>query len=233
MEKQYLLPVSYMHTIKQLKGLILLFTIIFSFQSASAQFLIISDIDDTIKESSTLKFSRAVVRAFSSGHAVQNMAFLYHQLVSIPDSLIYYVSNAPYAVMGDSHDNFLEFNSFPRGFVHLRNIFDQPDEHKKVSLLKVITDVHPHQVLLIGDNASWDQQIYREIVGLFPSIKFYILIRDVNPDAPRFEDVDYFKTALDAAEILYGKYILEDRHLQNMIDQIPQSISFACEQSFN
>lgn len=141
---------------------------------ASAQTILISDIDDTLKMSHV----NSAVDRYDEAMKVNNPFFQMPELLRslAVDKKVFYVSNAPQSVMGAAHRRFLAHNQFPSGEVHLREGI-WADRDKKPVLRKILEQERPFTVILLGDNAEQDPEFYSDLRAEFPWIQFKIFIR--------------------------------------------------------
>ncbi|MFN8791528.1 MAG: phosphatidate phosphatase App1 family protein [Bdellovibrionales bacterium] len=152
-----------------------LFLAISSF--AWAQIAVISDIDDTIKVSHVLDRSESVVNAFRTHNVFRGMPQLYQLLENaFPESEFFYVTNAPRALMENSHSRFLSENQFPLGHLLLRESLSDPD-HKITTIRRILNRPGWRAVIFIGDNGERDTQIYAQAVKEFPRLPSATFIR--------------------------------------------------------
>jgi hypothetical protein len=138
-----------------LMSLILIF---FSLQ-AGATVVLVSDIDDTVRQTN--------VRDLGSMTVLKNaefagMATLYKDLANNSVDQIDYVTGAPSAIKKTS-EFFLYWNGFPDGKVHARNILFDTITHKVRTIKKIIEKTEPKLLLMIGDNGEHDTDSYTRI----------------------------------------------------------------------
>ena len=130
--------------------------------------IIISDIDDTIKESHILEttgFKQIVSSIFRGNYyryeAIQGMQELYQSL-NRPDTLIVYLTSTPFQLTPFLL-KFLRDNRFPEGPLFPRWLGYRRFTHKYRVLSKVLSQVEHQRVFLVGDSGEQDLQIYRRI----------------------------------------------------------------------
>ncbi|KAJ3220868.1 hypothetical protein HK099_003932 [Clydaea vesicula] len=143
---------------------------------------VISDIDDTIKESDVHLGKRALIaNAFTSPlKAAPGMSDSYRYLQQ-KGYKFHYVSAAPYNTV-DITLAFLETNSFPFGSLNLRNVYlggKNTVVYKNDIITKILNDFPDRKFILIGDSGEHDMMIFKNIFQLFPTKILKILIRDV------------------------------------------------------
>lgn len=198
-----------------------------------AQTLIVSDIDDTIKETEVLHKKAMAKKALRIDLPFKGMSELYHHLVEEEVSRdekvqIVYLSNAPEKGFGKIHRNFIRYNNFPAGNAYLRrSFFDQ--NHKYNSLDHLFKQLRPKRVILIGDNGEKDAKIYQMAkTKLFPKygIKNHqIFIRYVYPRSDEGKEVlDGQFAFLNAADIALTLFRLEFLSLERTQDILAKSI---------
>ncbi|KAI9487523.1 MAG: hypothetical protein EXX96DRAFT_553599 [Benjaminiella poitrasii] len=152
---------------------------------------IISDIDDTIKNTQILSGARTVLSKtfFESPQSVPGMSDAYMAWYSQGASF-HYVSNSPFQLM-PMLSTFLRDSQFPPGSMHLRDdgkliarLVETPGQAKREAILKILDDFPRRQFVLIGDSGEIDLEIYTRIAAEYPHQIMKIYIRDVTtPDS--------------------------------------------------
>lgn len=152
--------------------------------------LIVSDIDDTIKDSHIHDSTRwrEVLKGLLRGNyyrydAIAGMADLYQRL-SKNRSLVVYLTSTPYQLTPFLL-KFLRESGFPEGPVFPRWLGYGRFGHKWRVLHRLMTNVEKQRVFLVGDSGEQDLQIYRRVAStaIFSSKISRILIRHV-PGTP-------------------------------------------------
>lgn len=193
--------------------------------------LVVSDVDDTLKESYVLNRVEVVKRATRTEPA---MAFpgiakafraIDRDLRDRGHEVRYaYVSSAPAQIMTRFHAEFLQRSRFPQGTLDLRPLWDSEDY--KVSTIRSIIGFHrPDFVLMIGDHSEKDPRVYSRIGEELRSarIPFLTFIRQVygpeeNPAS--FEAGQYaFVSTAEFALGLYDAGILAASSLRDELVQ--------------
>jgi hypothetical protein len=161
---------------------------------------IVSDIDDTIKDSHVLDKQLLIRNTFVNPlHAVPGMSELYQTFATGQDKIAFhYVSSSPlqlYPLLTE----FLQQEKFPAGSLHLRSIklIDElfkegssSQRHKHQQIRGLIQQFPKRQFVLIGDSGEADPEIYAAIAEDYPQAIRAIAIRDVTgeaSDAPRYQ----------------------------------------------
>lgn len=151
---------------------------------------IISDIDDTIKESSVGDTKQLLIKTFLEDFiAVKGMSAWYNTMNKKGDIAFHYVSSSPiqlYPILLD----FMANEGYPRGTMHLREATRWTDiipgpkasfNHKKRSIERILNAYPKRQFILIGDSSESDALIYADFMRRYPEQVCAIVIRDVKP----------------------------------------------------
>ncbi|CAG8466138.1 3315_t:CDS:2 [Diversispora eburnea] len=150
---------------------------------------VISDIDDTIKETAVLSGPRAILANtfLQPFKDVPGMAKLYRFWYD-KGVKFHYVSNSPWQLLPMLR-SFFNTHNFPPGSAHLkfydgliRSARDQrgnPTASKFEYIREILKDFPKRKFILIGDSGEHDPDIYAEIAEKFPNQIIRILIRDV------------------------------------------------------
>ena len=168
----------------------------------SAEFGIISDLDDTVFETSATNVLKMLARTLlSNAHSrlpYLGVADFYRRLqtgrTGRPDNPFFYVSSSPWNLF-DVLDEFLSIHKMPTGPLLLRDLsIARPQTTPPPGIvgsaaihfahkLHEIDDVllaYPHlPFVLLGDSGQEDVRIYREVVRRHPGRIRAIYIRDV------------------------------------------------------
>ncbi|KAF8947953.1 hypothetical protein BGZ47_007221 [Haplosporangium gracile] len=147
---------------------------------------IISDIDDTIKETNVTAGARIILRNtfLKDMMEVEGMASVYKGWCD-QGAAIHYVSNSPWQLIPSLLEFFQTFK-FPAGSAHLRlhdnvlkTYFTAPGENKRRSIREILTDFPDRKFILVGDSGEIDMEIYTEMALEFPGQIVKIFIRDI------------------------------------------------------
>jgi phosphatidate phosphatase APP1 len=164
---------------------------------AAARVGIISDIDDTVLESSILNWKTAAQLTFlhnaRTRKPLAGVAALYHALQRGGDGAqmnpVFYVSSSPWNLV-DLLEDFLDLNAIPPGPLLLQDLgvdegkFISPrgHRHKLERALELIETYPQLKWILCGDTGQADAQLYSEAVLAHPDRILAVYIRDVDPD---------------------------------------------------
>ncbi|WP_346292697.1 App1 family protein [Sphaerothrix gracilis] len=163
---------------------------------ATAQFGLISDVDDTVVNTGGDNFFRMVQMAYL-GNAytripLPGMARLYQALESGDrgerGNPIFYVSSSPWN-MYDVFERFIAIHGLPPGpvFLHdielaLDNILSfSHEKHKRQQIEPILQLYSDLPFILVGDSGQQDAEIYARLVQDYPGRILCIYIREVNP----------------------------------------------------
>ncbi|KAG0258352.1 hypothetical protein BG011_003344 [Mortierella polycephala] len=147
---------------------------------------IISDIDDTIKETNVTAGARTILENtfLRDMQAVHGMPGVYKSWWE-QGAVIHYVSNSPWQLIPSLLD-FFHNNKFPPGSAHLRlhdnvlkTYFMSPGEHKRKTIREILTDFPERKFILIGDSGEIDMEVYTEMAMEFKDQVLMIFIRDI------------------------------------------------------
>lgn len=147
---------------------------------------IISDIDDTIKETQILHGARTVLANtfFKESKDISGMAETYMKWYTQGASF-HYVSNSPFQLLPFLRD-FLNTTQFPPGSMHLRldgsilaRLIEIPGRAKRDAILGIMHDFPLRQFVLVGDSGEIDLEIYTKIAVENPGRILKIFIHDV------------------------------------------------------
>ncbi|KAF9126518.1 hypothetical protein BGW39_006565 [Mortierella sp. 14UC] len=147
---------------------------------------IISDIDDTIKETNVTAGARIILRNtfLKDMMEVEGMASVYKRWWN-QGAAIHYVSNSPWQLI-PSLLEFFHAHMFPPGSAHLRlhdnvlkTYFTAPGENKRRCIREILTDFPDRKFILVGDSGEIDMEIYTEMALEFPVQVVKIFIRDI------------------------------------------------------
>ncbi|OAD70868.1 hypothetical protein PHYBLDRAFT_64058 [Phycomyces blakesleeanus NRRL 1555(-)] len=147
---------------------------------------IISDIDDTIKDTRVLNGARTVISNtfFKEPKDVDGMADAYMGWYTQGASF-HYVSNSPFQLL-PMLDRFIHQNQFPPGSIHLRadsSLFSRlvkvAGQAKRDAILLIMSDFPHRRFVLVGDSGEIDLEIYSQIALENPGRILKIFIRDV------------------------------------------------------
>lgn len=149
---------------------------------------VISDIDDTIKNTGILGNKRELFRnVFVYDYekiSIEGVQQWYQQLQQM-GAKFHYVSNSPWQLYPTIAE-YLRSSGLPRGSMHLKEysglltgVFEPASEKKKINLNGIMKDFPRRKFILIGDSGEGDLEAYIDIAKRYPSQILAIYIRDV------------------------------------------------------
>ncbi|UXM95361.1 DUF2183 domain-containing protein [Bartonella sp. HY329] len=151
---------------------------------------IISDIDDTIKETKVGKTRQVLIKTFLEEFvAVDGMSDWYSDLASDRNVAFHYVSSSPiqlYPLLSE----FMNKAGYPEGSMHLRETTRWTEIvprgaarlHKPSSIDRLVKAYPNRHFILIGDSGEHDPTIYADFMRKYPSQIIGICIRDVSAE---------------------------------------------------
>lgn len=148
---------------------------------------VVSDIDDTIKDSSVADRRELLANTFlREFRSIDGMAEVYQQWASLGAGF-HYVSSSPWQLF-QSLQGLQTDHGFPMGTVHLRNfrLRDQLLKRvilrrhgKAVAISRLLKSMPDREMVLVGDSGEKDPKIYRKICRKFPGRIKAVFIRDL------------------------------------------------------
>jgi phosphatidate phosphatase APP1 len=161
---------------------------------------IISDIDDTIKDSHVADKKELLKNTFlKEFSAVQGLAGIYQQWQN-QGSAFHYLSASPWQLY-PSLAEFIRDSGFPKGDFYLRlfrikdksfyELFASPFEYKTNTIEGILNLYPQRKFVLVGDSTESDPQVYSFIAKNYPQQIIKILIRN----APQGHDLQEIESA--------------------------------------
>ncbi|MBW3554414.1 MAG: DUF2183 domain-containing protein [Gemmatimonadetes bacterium] len=167
--------------------------------SPAAEFVVVSDLDDTVIRTGATRTWRKIRSVFGNSATSRSMmpgaAPLYQALEWGADgndaedaNPFFYVSKSGWGLY-DLFVEFLDQRGFPRGGMYLQDlalIEDKSEklgsENHKLDTINALMDDYPDlPFVLIGDSGQHDPELYRDIVRDRPDRVRAVLVRDVTP----------------------------------------------------
>ncbi len=160
-------------------------------QADAAEYLIISDLDDTVIHTGITDLLVSAQLTFLNNAKTRKplagVGSLYRALArgksSAPVNPVIYVSNSAWN-MYDLLRDFLDLNDLPPGPLLLRDIGreSKTSNHKIDTIRALLTRYPSLPVVLIGDSGQHDAEIYATIANEFPNRVRAVYIRDIDPE---------------------------------------------------
>lgn len=211
-----------MFTLKATRSLVSFLLVCFPFSAiayaappveAKAPFVLITDVDDTIKVSQILDPVGKVIRFLADPVAFAGMSTLYHELLQQAnrdgrDHGFAVVSGTPW-VLGWSIWEFLEEFAFPEAsIIAMRPLAMETLEFKSDEISKILDQnaLNGGQLVLVGDDTEVDHEAYlaakRQVADL-RDMKTEIFIRRVSGRAANQGSTYAFDSAADIAVVQF------------------------------
>ena len=169
---------------------------------------VVSDIDDTIKDTHVWSKSAAVVNTLSPFKAIPGMAALYSTWSRNAGASFHYVSGGP-DQMEKTMEAFLDAAGFPEGSLDLRAVSlkdkknaqdwrgGNPCHYKIVKVGKILRDFPNRRFCLVGDAGEGDKRALLWLANKYPDRVKWVFIRHLPQnvredfvDPKRYEDDD-------------------------------------------
>ena len=141
-------------------------------------FLLVSDLDDTLKISETSDYFKTVVRGLFRKDAYAGMNILYQELIG-PKGMFVLISSSPRSIHGKVH-RFLEKHKFPEHQIWLRDWVKQPKikEYKRSNFQR-LKETFPGPFIILGDDQEYDPEVFTEFKEANPDLVLKIYIRRI------------------------------------------------------
>lgn len=159
-------------------------------------YLIISDIDDTIKDSSVLDTKTLLRNTFLyPPKTTHDMPDLFHSFKeNLNSPLFAYISSSPIQLYPTLHKFIHDY--YPKGILKLRHSTawngviatkEESIEHKKSNIIHLLAAFPSKQVILVGDSGENDPEIYLDIYQKYSNRIDHIYIRNVTNEEKHAE----------------------------------------------
>lgn len=152
--------------------------------------IIISDIDDTIRQSNIVSKRRSFGNLLIGMRSFDRMREIFSEMKSAhPETDIFYVSGGPQILNPEA---WLSDHHFPKGTVYAKNFAEMfrlsTVQHKLRSIDKIFAkyDLKNLTVYAFGDNGEHDPEIYKLARESYPQVNFKVFIRDIKAEATDF-----------------------------------------------
>ncbi|KAK6542831.1 hypothetical protein TWF694_006772 [Orbilia ellipsospora] len=189
---------------------------------------LISDIDDTIKDSAVTAGVREMARnVFIKDYqtlTIPGITELYNTLAFL-DVPIHYVSNSPWQLYPLIREYFKAAN-LPSGSFHLKQyqsvfqgLFEPVADRKKGSLERILRDFPDRRFIMVGDSGEADLEVYVAVAVANPNRIRAIFIRDVTTkdDLPFFQGNNLSSATLKPRE--------NDNSAKKVLPRRPMSVA--------
>ena len=181
--------------------------------------VIISDIDDTIKQSQVQSSTGRILALFKN-KSFSHLAAIYQDLNQSHEEVDFFYVSLSYPIFYRAK-KFISQHSFPKGEYFQRSLTSRsPYKFKFETIAKIIDryDLSKTEFIFFGDNANQDVQVYRDIREQY-QLNGQIYIRDIRLTRvkltkllsyqPPSDDVIYFISEAELLESPLAKAISE------------------------
>jgi hypothetical protein len=166
--------------------------------SLQAKVLIITDIDDTIKQTNVLNGLAAAMSTFGKTPDFKHMKTIFKEIADHHKNEkieITYTSGSLKCIT--NQPKWLQKNNFPNGLILQRRCNNGEFSYKvatkdfKVkaisSLLRQLPD-EEHHIYMFGDSSEYDPDAYKAVQDLFPQFEYHVFIRDIGAKGLKYDD---------------------------------------------
>lgn len=167
-----------------------------------ANYLVVSDVDDTILESSIGNMAKMVYKGMllsvKKRKQIKGTSQLYKSLQNgnskLGNPLFAYLSGSP-AALSRSVKSFLKINEFPYGITIFKKSFWSSDTSLyKIKWLKNLSSkFQNYPMILFGDSGEKDPFIYNSFALQHPGVVKAIIIHEVTGRLARIKTLEWFK----------------------------------------
>ncbi|MCC7440878.1 MAG: DUF2183 domain-containing protein [Bdellovibrionales bacterium] len=182
-------------------------------------FVVVSDIDDTVKLTNVMNKAEAVKNGFFGKKTFLGMAELYQAwlrasgLANTPDErFMYFLSASPTFLRSGLWNTLITLGGFPDARLVLRHWVAQPSTHDyKIGSLRNIANRSAHELVLVGDDTEHDPEIFLEFAGMQPGRVGEVWVRrNLNRPLPPGARGFYSAFDLALAELESGRIEPQD-----------------------
>lgn len=189
---------------------------------------VVSDIDDTIKDSNVLDRRELLLNTFVRPfRAVPGMAAAYRAWAAQDArTAFHYLSGSPQQ-MQPALGDFLDEQNYPAGSLHLREL-DLSDEvfgesggtpaHKAAVLAQLAADFPRRRFVLVGDSGEQDPETYGHFARAHPEQVAAIWIREVRGNA---DQTGRYAAAFNGIPARRWKIFIDAAQLPALLDGLP------------
>jgi phosphatidate phosphatase APP1 len=191
--------------------------------TSSAEYGVISDIDDTVVRTEVTNWLRMLkIVLLTNAYTrtpFEHVETLYHAFRQGPrgdsQNPVFYVSSSPWGFY-DLLEHFFRIHGLPEGplflktyQVSLKHLRGSSHHNHKLHYIRMLFDTYPElPFVLVGDSGQEDPEIYREVVRDYPDRVLAIFIRDVTSSA---RDEEVHAIAEDVEEMGVEMALVEDK----------------------
>lgn len=195
-----------------------IFAIIDAFIIPDGGIGLISDIDDTIKQTGVVGDKRELLRTLLlkdiSGWGIPAVSKWYIELLDRfkPNISFHYVSNSPWQLYSTIKEYF-DLSLIPPGSFHLKqytgniiaSLMEPSASRKKRALYKIVHDFPHKRFVCVGDSGEHDLEAYVDLAKTYPHQVLVIYIRYVTDSLLDYDDKRILKKLGHILDLAYEK----------------------------
>lgn len=203
----------------------------------SSKIGIISDIDDTVKYTGADKtlsmIKKILIGNYKTDKAIPGVSALYKGILANQQSTgfdcLHYVTGSPTTIYSRIQ-NFLKLNGFPQGSMAMKSSGSRLEPtasdtftYKVAKIIPIINAYPNKKFVLFGDTTQKDTEVYLKIKQQFPNNIVGIYINNAtkaNPADPKYKGVLVTDSAIDAAEDLLKKGLIDQAAVDRVISEV-------------
>lgn len=190
-----------------------LISLLFLFAAeASANVIVVSDIDDTIRHANVRELHKLTVLKQTE---FSGLSKLYRQLEKSVDRFEY-VSGVPKQVRAVS-EFFIFWNLFPQGRLFARDTANHDTvTHKTKAIDQVVRENVPSAMIMLGDNGEKDPVIYKAASEKYQNIKTVVFIHQLY-DVELPENQIAYLTSIDLTLSMYAQGLVKSEAVDEVL----------------
>ncbi len=200
---------------------LLFICVFFVAQSVLSKTLVIADIDDTLRVTNRLKANwlEQLDNARDPSLMFVGMDTILNSL-SDEGATVFYVT-AAIAPLDELSKKFLKTNQLPqrKNFIN-KGWFNNTEDFKTETILQLISDLQPTEVILLGDNGEYDSAAYARVAQEFPNTFVFIhKLYEAHPSTPVPSAQSIYLTGADLAVSLEASGLLSSQTTNLVLQQ--------------
>lgn len=166
-------------------------TLFIFFSAQASQLVVISDLDETLRQANVEHKLKAGLKLLSGVKPYAGAQILFNEIAAKnPGAKFYYLSNSFSFVYNGK--KWVKKNGFPVGTVFQRKLGDKSDSFKPKKLQEIAAENPGANMLMFGDNVERDPKFYSDLVATF-GIPARIFIRDARLLFPQDSTMTYYQ----------------------------------------
>jgi len=215
--------------------------------NSTAEFAVISDIDDTIMHTGVASFLKwrlfynSVLKHVQKRKPLIGVSPFYKALRigadGEKDNPFFYISNSPWNLY-HYLNQFLQKYDFPEGPILLRDFawpgtkgYRNEKNHKQREIINIFKTYPDLKFIMIGDSAEHDASIYSEVAKQFPERVICIYLHTINQkkqmkyvqgivNTSKHVEMLLVKTAKDAAIHAKERGLITEQQYERMVEEV-------------